>query len=400
MKHFSYRAIDEQGHIVRGQLIALSDSDLDNQLGHIGLQLLTCKVANRRLIGSNKAASRRELINFCFHLEQTQNAGLPLLDALRDLRDSTEDGSFRNVLAALALTIESGKCLSDAMEAFPETFDAVFINLIHAGEQSGELGTVLGKMTETLKWQDELAGHTKKLLIYPAFVGTVVLSVMLFLMLYVVPQMTAFLESMDKELPIYTVLLIATSRFIGENWYWLLSVPIVGSLLLRFALRRNQRIRYMVDALKLKCWVIGPILKKIIMNRFATYFQIMYASGITVMESLHTARGLAGNEVVSQALGKVTQYVEEGNSLSAGAARAEVFPQLVVRMIKMGEEVGQLEDALNNVTYFYNREVNDAVDRLQSLIEPAMTIVLGLLLGWVMLSVLSPIYDTIAEIGM
>ena len=136
------------------------------------------------------------------------------------------------------------------------------------------------------------------------------------------------------------------------------------------------------------------------MSRFATYFQIMYASGITILESLHTARGLAGNQVVAAALGRVSQYVADGHSLSAGIERARIFPQLVVRMIKMGEDLGQLDEALNNVTYFYNREVSESVDRLQSLIEPAMTVILGLLLGWVMLSVLSPIYDIISEIGI
>ncbi len=400
MKSYSYRAVDELGHIVRGQLVAGSEGDLDNQLSHIDLQLLSCRPAQRRLGLSRQSVGRRELINFCFHLEQTQTAGLPLLEALHDLRDSTGDDAFRNVLAALALTIEQGKGLSDAMEQFPDTFDAVFVNLVRAGEKSGELATVLAKMTETLKWQDELASHTKKLLMYPAFVGAVVLGVVVFLMLYVVPQMTEFLESMEREMPIYTIALIRTSQFMSNNWVLLLVAPVVFVVAMKIGLRRSRPLRYLVDSMKLRVWLIGPILEKIIMNRFATYFQIMYASGITVIDALQTARGLAGNEAVSRALGRVTHYVEEGNSFSEGAARAKIFPQLVVRMIKMGEDVGQLDEAMNNVTYFYSREVNESVDQLQSLIEPAMTIVLGLLLGWVMLSVLSPIYDTIAEIGI
>ena len=287
--------------------MAVNESDLDHQLNQIDLQLLTCGDAGGRFIRANKKSSRRELINFCFHLEQTQNAGLPLIEALKDLRDSADNDGFRNILAALTLTIENGKCLSDAMEDFPETFDEVFVNLVRAGEKSGELGTVLGKMTETLKWQDELAAHAKKLVIYPAFVGTIVICVILFLMMYVVPQMTEFLESMDKEMPIYTVALISTSRFIAAQWYWLLAVPFVGTAVLRIGLKRSKRLRYAVDALKLRCWLIGPVLEKIIMNRFATYFQIMYASGITVIDALQTARGLSGNAVIGEALGKVTR---------------------------------------------------------------------------------------------
>ncbi|MDP2324967.1 MAG: type II secretion system F family protein, partial [Gammaproteobacteria bacterium] len=137
----------------------------------------------------------------------------------------------------------------------------------------------------------------------------------------------------------------------------------------------------------------------IIMSRFATYLQIMYVSGITIVDALKTSRDLAGNLVIAEALDKVTGYVSEGNSLSAGIGKAELFPPLVLRMVRMGEDIGKLDEALENVTYFYNREVGEAVGKLQTLIEPAMTVILGLILGWVMLSVLGPIYDTIGNLG-
>jgi type IV pilus assembly protein PilC len=373
-----YRAVDGSGRVLRGVLAAGNEAELDQRLLQIGLQL----------------------INFCFHLGQAQRAGLPILEALRDLRDASGDGEFRNVLAALSLAVEGGESLSGAMARFPATFDNVFTSLVRAGERSGELAEVLAQMTGTLKWQDELVAQTRKLVMYPAFVGTVVTGVVFFLMIYVVPQMTEFLKSMEQEIPLHTRALIATSEFVQAWWWAVVTVPVVAVLGLRLALQSSATARRAFDGLKLRAPVFGPILQKIIMSRFATYFQIMYASGITVVEALQTSRDLAGNAVVAAALERVSGYVAEGNSLSMGLERAGLFPPLVLRMVKMGEDIGQLDESLKNVSYFFNREVTEAVDRLQVLIEPAMTVILGLILGWVMLAVLGPIYDTISQIAV
>jgi type IV pilus assembly protein PilC len=395
-----YRAVDGNGRVLRGVLAAGSEAELDQRLLQIGLQLINCRPAGRRGLQAGSRVARRELINFCFHLGQAQRAGLPILEALRDLRDASGDGEFRNVLAALSLAVEGGESLSGAMARFPATFDNVFTSLVRAGERSGELAEVLAQMTGTLKWQDELVAQTRKLVMYPAFVGTVVTGVVFFLMIYVVPQMTDFLKSMEQEIPLHTRALVATSAFVTAWWWALLAAPVLLVLGIRLALQSSATARRAFDGLKLRAPVFGPILQKIIMSRFATYFQIMYASGITVVEALQTSRDLAGNAVVAAALERVSGYVAEGNSLSLGLERAGLFPPLVLRMVKMGEDIGQLDESLKNVSYFFNREVTEAVDRLQVLIEPAMTVILGLILGWVMLAVLGPIYDTISQIAV
>jgi type IV pilus assembly protein PilC len=398
---FAYRAVDPNGRVVRGELSATSEGELDGRLLQIGLQLINCRPARqgRGLAGGAKV-SRRELINFCFHLGQAHKAGLPILEALGDLRDSTENNAFRNILASLSLAVENGLGLSEAMATFPATFDRVFVSLIRAGEQSGELSTVLEKMTATLKWQDELIAQTKKLAMYPAFVGTVVMGVVFFLMLYVVPQMSEFLKNMGQEMPIHTRALIATSEFVMAWWYLILAAPVVSFLVVRHLLARSLRFRRGFDRLKLRVWLIGPIIEKIVMSRFVTYFQIMYASGIPIVDALRTSRDLAGNAMVADGLEQVSAYVEQGNSLSASIQKVGLFPPLVIRMVKMGEDIGQLEESLLNVTYFYSREVEESVDQLQGMIEPAMTVILGLILGWVMMSVLGPIYDTIGNIAI
>lgn len=400
MSAWHYRAVDGNGRVLRGVLAAGNETELDQRLLQIGLQLINCRPAGRRGLRAGSRVARRELINFCFHLGQAQRAGLPILEALRDLRDASGDGEFRNVLAALSLAVEGGESLSGAMARFPATFDNVFVSLVRAGERSGELAEVLAQMTGTLKWQDELVAQTRKLVMYPAFVGTVVTGVVFFLMIYVVPQMTEFLKSMEQEIPLHTRALIATSEFVTAWWWAVVAVPVVAVLGLRLALQSSATARRAFDGVKLRAPVVGPILQKIIMSRFATYFQIMYASGITVVEALQTSRDLAGNAVVAAALERVSGYVAEGNSLSMGLERAGLFPPLVLRMVKMGEDIGQLDESLKNVSYFFNREVTEAVDRLQVLIEPAMTVILGLILGWVMLAVLGPIYDTISQIAV
>ena len=401
MSGFAYRAVAAGGRVVRGQLAAASELELDGLLQQTGLQLIDCRPLRQgRASAGGVRAGSRELINFCFHLGQAHKAGLPILDALRDLRDSTGNPAFRDVLASLALAVEGGRGLSAAMAAFPVTFDRVFVNLVRAGEQSGELAAVLEQMTASLKWQDELVAQTRRLTLYPAFVATVVMAVVAFLMIYVVPQMSEFLKNMGQDMPLHTRALVATSAFVTAYWYLLLVLPVVLALGLRWLVRRHVWARLAFDRLKLRAWIVGPILEKIVMSRFITYFQIMYASGITVVDALKTSRDLAGNAVVAEALGKAHGYVEQGNSLSSALAQAELFPPLVLRMVKMGEDVGQLEQSLLNITYFYNREVKESVERLQAMIEPAMTVILGLILGWVMLAVLGPIYDTIGRIAM
>lgn len=401
MSAFAYRAVAASGQLVRGQLAAASESELDALLLQTGLQLIDCRPLRRgRARAAGARVSCRELINFCFHLGQAHKAGLPILEALRDLRDSTGNPAFRDVLASLALAVEGGRGLSEAMAGFPATFDRVFVSLVRAGEQSGELSAVLEQMTSSLKWQDELVAQTRRLTLYPAFVATVVLAVVAFLMAYVVPQMSEFLKNMGQDMPLHTRALVATSAFVTGYWPLLVVLPVVLVIGLRLLVRRNARARLAFDRFKLRAWFVGPILEKIVMSRFITYFQIMYASGITVVEALKTSRELAGNAVVADALARAHGFVEQGNSLSSALARAELFPPLVLRMVKMGEDVGQLEQSLLNVTYFYNREVKESVERLQSMIEPAMTVVLGLVLGWVMLAVLGPIYDTIGRIAM
>ena len=392
--------MDRAGKMVQGRLDAVNVADLESRLGAMELELITCKsvTAGTGFISGRKI-SRRDLITFCFHMEQLTRAGVPILEGLADLRDSMDNPRFREIVSSMIAAIEGGKTFSGALEEFPRVFDSVFVNLIRAGEHSGNLSTVLQNMTESLKWQDELAAQTKKVIMYPAFVGVVVLGVIFFLMIYLVPQLVAFIQNMDKAMPAHTKALITLSDVFSNYWYAILAGPVVMFFAIRYLARTFPAVRLRVDGVKLHTWLVGPILRKIILGRFANYFALLYASGVTVLASIKICESIVGNTVISNALERVGQNIADGQSISDSIAAVNLFPPLVLRMIKVGESTGAIDDALLNVSYFYSRDVKESIDRLQSMIEPIITVILGLILGWVMLSVLGPIYDIIGEIG-
>ena len=400
MPVYIYKAIDTAGKAVQGTMDAANLQDLELRLRNMGLDLIRSRPFTQRAAGlfGQRKVKRADLINFSFHLEQLTRAGVPIIEGLIDLRDTVTHPRFREVIADVVENIQGGRLLSDALATHPAVFDTVFVSLVRAGEQSGQLTEVLRNLTETLKWQDELAAHTKKLLMYPAFVGTVVLGVTFFLMVYLVPQLVGFIKNMGQELPMHTRALIALSNFMVHYWHALLIAPIGLWLFLRYLLRVSPGARFRADGLKLRVWLVGPILRKIILARFANFFALMYASGITIIEAMKTSENIVANRVIADGLRRAGQQINEGSSVTSAFQSIGLFPPLVIRMLKVGETTGALDTALRNVSYFYDREVKEAIGRLQTLIEPAMTVIMGLILGWVMLSVLGPIYDTISKL--
>ena len=398
MPLFSYKAVDASGKNVLGRVEAVNLFDLEQRLARMGLDLVTGAPSSQRtrLIGGTKVR-RQDLINFCFHLEQLASAGVPVMEGLVDLRESVENPRFREVVSGLVESIEGGRSLSQALGEIPEVFSKVFVNLVRSGEQTGKLPEVLKSLTESLKWEDELASQTKKLMMYPAFVGGTVLIVTFFLMVYLVPQMAGFIRNMGQDIPLQTRLLIGVSAFFVDYWWAILAAPFVAWAGLRIAAKNSQAFQYALDRYKITLPVIGPILRKIILSRFASSFAMMYSSGITVIDAIRSCEELMGNKPLEIALRSAGQQIAEGKNLTAAFQDLGLFPPLVIRMLRIGENTGALDTALLNVSYFYNREVRESIGKLQAMIEPAMTVLLGAILGWVMLSVLGPVYDSISK---
>ncbi|MCB5190081.1 type II secretion system F family protein [Methylobacillus arboreus] len=401
MPTFNYKAMDQAGKSARGQIDALNEIDLELRLKRIGLDLITFKPATMRpSIFSRSKVSLQDLVIFCFQLEQLTSAGVPLLEGLVDLRDSTTNLHFQKVIGALVSSVEGGKMLSQALAEHPYVFNRVFISLIRAGEQTGRLPEIFQHLAATLKWQDELIAQTKKLLAYPLFVLVVVLGAVVFLMAYLVPQMVSFLTNMGQELPLQTRILIAVSNAVVNYWWLMISVPVVLVAVLAVAIRQNPEMRYRYDFIKLHLPVTGDILNKIILARFSRYFALMYQTGIPVLDGMRNCEEIVDNKVVAEALYRAWQQINAGESMSDSFRNVGLFPPLVVRMIRVGESTGGLDRALLNVSYFYDRDVNESVEKMLKMIEPALTVVLGAVLALIMFSVLGPVYDSFSQLKL
>ena len=346
MPLYDYKAIDSCGRTVLGRIDALNLVDLEMRLRRMELDLVKGELISNRTLFGGGAIPRQEIIHFCFHLEILIRSGVPILEGLSDLRDSIENPRFREIIASLIESIEGGQKLSQAMASHPKIFNKVFVSLIRAGETSGRLPEILQNLTESLKWEDELASQTKKLVMYLAFVGTVVIAVAFFLMIYMVPQLKLFVKNMGQTLPIQTKALFFVSDLLVSYWY----------------------------------------------------VALLYSSGIPIIDSIRTTQDVVGNRVIRRGLERVEQLIGEGQNVTAAFHGIGLFPPLVIRMLRVGENTGELDTALKNVSYFYNRDVKESGEKVQQLIEPMLTVVLGCLLGWIMLSVLGPVYDVISKI--
>jgi type IV pilus assembly protein PilC len=397
MARYRYRAINAAGEVVKGDITALHDADLQAQLRASGLSLIRASKLRSR---SRRLASlpTRELINMLFHMQMLLRAGVPIITALQDLRDGADSLELRQVAASLMDRIQNGSTLADAMAADPGIFSEVMVHLVRSGEVTGQLAEVMEELVRSLKWQAELAAQTKKLLMYPAFVTVTITGVVVFLMVYLVPQLVSFIRNMGQEIPFQTRLLIWLSEAFVNYWWIILPTPVVAVMALAAAARANEQVRFKLHQALLSIPALGPVIKKIILARLTDSFGLMYRTGIPVIESLGYCEKITSNLPVRAALVRARERIANGASISDAFAMENLFPSLVVRMLRVGEATGALDDALANVSYFFTRDIDESIGRVQALIEPVLTVVLGLILGWIMLAVLGPIYDTISKI--
>jgi len=395
---FAYRAVDAEGRISTGNLDAANAIDLELRLKRLGLDLVTFESVKRSVAARSRRISRTELITFCFHLSQLLKAGVTIIEALSDLRDTVDNPGFRQVLASLLEDIEGGLTLSEAMASHSYCFDGVFVALVRAGEQSGQLNVVLDELTENLKWQDEMASQAKKALVYPAIVLVVIVGVVFVLMTVLVPQLAATFKTLVPKLPRETEALIQISNFFVRYWWLLLGIPVGASVIAFVVSRTNEKMQRFLDGLALRLPVLGDLRQKIILARFSTFFAMLYRAGISVLDCIQICEKIVGNRVMEEGLQRVGRSISEGQGISQAFIATKLFPPLVLRMLRVGESTGGLDTALLNVSYFYNRQVRESISRMQQLLGPATTVVLGTLVAGIMYAIFLPIYDVIAKI--
>jgi type IV pilus assembly protein PilC len=395
---FAYRAVDAEGRSSTGSLDAANSVDLELRLKRLGLDLITFDTVKRSTAARTRNVTRAELITFCFHLSQLLKAGVNIIEALTDLRDTVDNAGFRQVIASLLEDIQGGLKLSEAMANHSYCFDQVFVSLMRAGEESGQLTEVLDELSENLKWQDEMASQAKKALIYPTLVLVVITGVVFVLMTVLVPQLAATFKQLVTKLPRETELLIFLSNIFVRWWYLLLGLPIAAGVVLWSVSRTNEKVGRAIDEMALRLPVLGPLRQKIILARFSTYFAMLYRAGISVLDCIQICEKIVGNRVMEEGLQRVGRSISEGQGISQAFLATKLFPPLVLRMLRVGESTGALDAALLNVSYFYNREVRDGITRMQTLLGPATTVVLGALIIAILYSVFLPIYDVISKI--
>ena len=400
MPDYKFKTIDDAGKVRSDTMIASNPMELEKRLSSMGFDLLSfseqAKASSYFLF--RKSISKRELINFTFHIEQLLKAGVPLLDGLRDIRDSLDYSHFTDVLQTIIDDIEGGKTLSLAMAEHSHIFDHIYVTLIRIGEETGLLSRVLKELGETLRWQDEMAAHSRKIMIYPAIVTTVVLAVVTFLMIYLMPQLLPFIKAMGTEIPTHTKILLVVSDAFVNYWYLIFGTPFLLYGLLRFMIANNSDFHKRVDGIKLKLWLFGPLMMKIKLARFSNYFAMMYGAGITVLDALKISEGMMDNMVLEDAMYSVREKISDGQQISESFESVGVFPAMIVRMIKVGENTGAMDDALLNVSYFFDREVRESIDKIEPAMMPILTIILGFIMMWIMMAVLGPVYDAVANV--
>lgn len=397
MLNFSYQAMNEMGRRVKGELAAENELDLESRLKLLGLELVSSREQRSKKAGFLSRVRMQDMIVLCLHLEQLSRAGVPLLDSLADVRDATESAKLRDIMAGVYESVKNGELLSVALGRYPKTFDSVFTGLIRAGEKTGDLSGSYQHLIEHMKWTDDLRRKVKKATRYPIILLVVMSAVIGTLMTAVVPKLIKFITSQGFDIPMHTRALIVTSDALVNYWYIIFGLPVAFVMSIMFARKLSPAFAYKWDAFVLKLPILGKVSRKINLARFTHFFAVMFGSGIDILSSLEAAKDVVNNRVLKESVAHVKQAVTEGSSMTNALRVTNHFPNLVVRMFKVGEDSGNMDEALENVNFFYNREVNDAVEGMVAMIQPILTAVMGGLIMWVVAAVFGPLYDSFSK---
>ena len=399
MPLYRYSALNERGRTIRGRISAANLLDLEERLKVLSLDLIDYKKVKESKRSFFGRISLQDLIVFCVHLEQLEKAGVPILDAISDLRDSSDSLNFKNLMAEIVESIKAGDMLSAALAKHPKIFNRIFVALVAAGEKTGNLHEIFFHLSHHLKWLSYIRSKIKRAIYYPLFLLSLMIGIIALMMLFVIPKLSTFLLAQNFQLPFYTKALIATSNFFVGYWYIVFLLPVVIFVLLKVCVRFFSSIGYYVDGIKLAIPYMGYTIRKIEMARFCRFFAIMYRSGIGILDCLDVACNVVKNAVLRENIALVRKSVSEGNSITTSLYYSNQFPSLVIRMFKVGEESGNLDMTLENVNFFYDREVEDSVNNMVGVIQPALTIVMGAIMMWVSLSVFGPLYNSFSKMN-
>ena len=398
MSHYRYKVINENGRYVNGRMSADNPSDLSTILRAGGMELVSYKEEKEKSGSFFDRIKPKDLIAIFIHLDQLERAGVSITDSINDLKDTSDSPKIKSLMHEIHESIKNGNLFSESLSKRPDVFNPIHVGLIAMGEKTGNLANSFTSIIEDLKWNMDIKRKTKKATTGPMF-GIIMMCLVVGIMTtVVVPKVTGFIVSQGLSLPVMTIALIGFSNFVKNNWYFIIfSVPTI--IVTLKILGRNPQAALHIDDFKLKLPIIGGIINKIEAAKFCQFFSMTFKSGLGVIECLESAGGVIKNNAMRKSIDMVKHQVSDGQSLAKAIAATGYFPNLVVRMFKIGEESGSMENALQNIKFFYDREINDSIDKLVGMIQPTITIVMGGMIGWITIAVFGPIYGSFAKMG-
>lgn len=389
---FVWEGVDRKGTRVKGEAQASNEILLKADLRRQGINPLKVKKKPKPIFGKGKKIIAKDIAVFSRQLATMMTAGVPLVQAFEIIGRGHEKPAMQDLIMAIKNDVESGTALSHSLEKHPKYFDDLFCNLVDAGEQSGALETLLDKIATYKEKTEELKGKVKKALFYPTAVLVVAFVVSGILLLFVVPQFQELFQGFGADLPAFTQMVINLSEFMQKYW-WLVLFG-VGAVVFAFinGKKRSAAFRRSLDKTSLKIPVVGQILEKSAIARFARTLATMFAAGVPLVEAMESVAGATGNAIFQEATLRMKDEVATGTQLQQSMRSTGLFPNMVVQMVAIGEESGSLDEMLGKVADFYEQEVDNLVDGLSSLLEPLIMAILGVVVGGLVIAMYLPIF--------
>lgn len=342
---------------------------------------------------------RKQLVGFTRQLSTLQDAGLPILRSLQILEQQQKPGLLKAIIGGVADEVEGGGTLSDAMAKFPKAFDKLYVNMINAGEAGGVLDLILARLADFMEKAARLKKKVIGAMIYPAVVITIAVGIVSMIMIFVIPKFEQIFKDFGTKLPKITQILLDVSRwFANWGWAYVLAAPIVFMLVWRL-IRMSDGGKYATDAIKLKIPILGNILGKTAIARFTRTLGTLISAGVPILDAINITKETCGNEVYSRALGKVHDAIREGESMADPLRATKVCDAIVVNMVDVGEETGDLDKMLIKVADNYDNDVDVLVSSLISILEPVMVVILGVIVGFIVIALFAPMISLIQAVS-
>ncbi len=400
MKRFNYKAKDKKtGKILKGNIQAENESTAGRLLIEQGYTPMSVTEEGGGLFGGKGHVTTKDRIMFTRQLSTLIGAGLPLATSLRTVIEQTQGKAMKEIAEEILTNVESGKTLYDSFSAHPEVFDGVYRALIQAGETSGTLDLALRRLADQEEKDAAMMGKIKGALVYPFIILAVIIAVLAFMMIMVVPQVEKLYKDMDEELPGLTKALVEISNFFGNFWWLVLLVviAIVGSTY--FFIKRTPAGRKAMDSFKIHVPIFGGLFRKLYVSRFARTAEMMLATGVPMLDSIKIAIDATNNVVIEEEYSKSLEIIKGGKALSEALKERNYMLPLVPQMASIGEESGKIDEMLGKAAAVYERELDEQINNISTMIEPILMVIMAGLIGVVVGGTLLPIYSLVNNIA-